>query len=134
MFGKDWVKGVGVRVWGGEDPVEPNRGDVRGDEVVSIGVLNVVVGLGKKAFESCELGKRIGGFETRRPEHVEMGHEGWLWRVERGSLKECLEAGMGRNFRPMGTCELNFFLPMRGLPAMKAVGVRIVRSASEKLE
>ena len=41
---------------------------------------------------------------------------------------------MGRNFSPMGTCELNLFLPRRGLPAMKAVGVRMVRSASERLE
>ena len=56
VFGKNRVEGVGVRVWGGEDPVEPNGGDVRGDKVVSISVLNVVMGLGKKAFESGELG------------------------------------------------------------------------------
>ena len=57
-----------------------------------------------------------------------------LWRVESGSLKERLGAEMGRSLRPTGTCELNFFLPRRGLPAMKAVGVRMVRSASEKLD
>jgi hypothetical protein len=56
VFGKNRVEGVGVRVWGGEDPVEPNGGDVRGDKVVSISVLNVVMGLGKKALESGELG------------------------------------------------------------------------------
>ena len=56
MFGENRVEGVGVRVWGGEDPEEPNGGDVRGDKVVSISVLNVVMGLGKKALESGELG------------------------------------------------------------------------------
>ncbi len=60
VFGKDWIKGIRIRVWGGKDPVEPNRGDVGGNEVVSVGVFYVVMGLGEKAFEGGELGERIG--------------------------------------------------------------------------
>ena len=37
-----------------------------------------MMGLGEKAFESVKLGKRIGRFEVRKPEHVEMGHESWV--------------------------------------------------------
>ena len=85
VFGKNWVKSIRVGVWGGEDPVEPNRGDVGRNEVVSVCVFDVVMSLGEKAFEGGELGKRIGRFVTRGPEHVEMRYEG---RVVEGSERE----------------------------------------------
>jgi hypothetical protein len=50
-------------------------------------VLDVMMGLGKKAFESGEFGERIGRFETRRPKHVEMGHEGWVVKSREGKFE-----------------------------------------------
>jgi hypothetical protein len=102
VLGEDRVEGDGVRVWGGEDPVKPNRGDERGDEVVSIGVLDVMMGLGKKAFESGELGERVGRFETRRPKHVEMGHEGWVVKSREGKFEGVARGEDGEKFQPDG--------------------------------
>ena len=93
---RERVEGIGVRVWGGKDPVEPNRGNVGRDEVVSIRVFDVMMGLGEKAFEGGKLRQGISRFETRGPKHVtKVG----LWRVERGSLKGWLGARMGRNYQ-----------------------------------
>ena len=91
MFGKNWFKGIGVGVWGGKDSVEPDRGDVGRNEVISVGVFDVVMGLREKAFEGGELGERIGRFATRGPEHVEVGHKGG---VVEGSERE-FEGGAG---------------------------------------
>ena len=87
MFGKKRVEGFGVRVRGRKNSVKPNRSNVGRDEVVAIGVLDVVMGLGEKAFEGGELDKRIGRFETRRPEHVEMGHEGRVVEGREGKFE-----------------------------------------------
>jgi hypothetical protein len=51
VFAKDGVKGDMVRVWGREDSKEPNSGDVSGDNVVCVGMFDVVMSFGKKAFE-----------------------------------------------------------------------------------
>ena len=88
VFGKKRVEGFGVRVRGRKNSVKPNRSSVGRDEVVRIGVLDVVMGLGEKAFEGGKLSEGISRFETRRPEHAEMRHEGRVVEVERGSLKE----------------------------------------------
>jgi hypothetical protein len=85
VFGENKVKGIRVGVWGGEDPVKPNRGNVGRNEVIGVGVFDVVMGLGEKAFEGSELDNRISRFGTGGPEHGEMGHKG---RVMEGRERE----------------------------------------------
>ena len=87
MFGKNRVEGFGVRVRRRKNSVKPNRSNVGRDEVVRIGVLDVVMGLGEKAFESGKLSEGISRFETRGPEQAEVGHEGRVvegreWKLE----------------------------------------------------
>ena len=95
---RERVQGIGVRVWGEKDPVEPNRGNVGRDEVVSVRVFDVMMGLGEKAFEGGKLRQGISRFETRGPKHVtKVG----LWRVERGSLKGGWGRGWGEITRPV---------------------------------
>ena len=115
MLGKNRAEGVGVRVWGGEDPVEPNRGDIRGDKVVSVSVFDVVMGLGKKAFEGGELGKRISRFETRRPKHVEMGHEGWVVEGGEGEFGGVAGGEDGEKFQADGHVRVELLLAQEGV-------------------
>jgi hypothetical protein len=122
VFGKNWVKGIGVGVWGGEDPVEPNRGGVRGDEVVSISVLNVVMGLGDKAFEGGKFGKRIGRFETRRPEHVEMGHEGWVVEGREREFEGVTRGEDGEKIQADGHVRIELLLAQKGVAGDEGSG------------
>ena len=122
VFGKNWVKGIGVGVWGGKDPVEPNRGNVGRNEVVSVGVFDVVMGLGEKAFEGGELGKRIGRFVTRGPEHVEMGREG---RVVEGSEREFEGVAGGEDgekFQADGHVRIELLLAQKGVAGDEGSG------------
>ncbi len=122
MFGKNRAEGVRVRVWGGEDPVEPNRGDVRGDKVVSVSVLDVVMGLGKKAFESGELGKRIGRFEMRSPKHVEMWHEGWVVEGREREFEGVAGGEDGEKFQADGHVRIEFLLAQEGVAGDEGSG------------
>ena len=115
VFGKNWVKGIGVGVWGGKDPVEPNRGNVGRNEVVSVGVFDVVMGLGEKAFEGGELDKRIGRFETRRPEHVEMGHEGWVVEGREREFERVAGGEDGEKFQADGHVRIELLFAQKGV-------------------
>ena len=73
---RERVEGIGVRVWGGKDPVEPNRGNVGRDEVVSIRVFDVVMGRRLKVASSDR-----GSADLRREDQSMLTKVG-LWRVE----------------------------------------------------
>ena len=115
MLGKNWVEGIGVGIRGGKDPVEPNRGNVSRDEVVRIGVFDVVMGLGEKAFEGGKLSERIGRFETRGPEHVEMGHEGWVVEGSNGKFEGVAGGKEGEKFQADGHVRIELLLAQKGV-------------------
>ena len=113
VFGKDRVEGVGVRVWGGKDPVEPNRGNVGGDEVVSVCVFDVVMGLREKALEGGKLSEGIGRLETRGPEQFEMGHEGWVVEGGEGEFEGVAGGEDGEKFQTDGHVRIELLLAQK---------------------
>ena len=122
VLGKNWVEDGGVGVRGGEDPVEPNRGNVGRDEVVSIGVFDVVMGLGEKAFEGGKLSEGIGRFETRGPEHVEMGHEGWVVDGREGEFEGVAGGKDGEEFEADGHVRIELLLAQKGVTGNEGGG------------
>ena len=115
MFGKNWFKGIGVGVWGGKDSVEPDRGDVGRNEVVSVGVFDVVMGLREKAFEGGELGERIGRFATRGPEHVEVGHKGGVVEGSEREFEKVAGGEDGEKFQADGHVRVELLLAQKGV-------------------
>jgi hypothetical protein len=115
VFGKNRVEGIRVGVRGGKDPVEPNRGNVGRDEVVRICVFDVVMGLGEKAFEGGKLSEGISRFETRRPEHAEMRHEGRVVEGREREFEGVTRGEDGEKFQANGNVRIELLLAQKGV-------------------